>query len=205
MLFKPSRTPMTSATTPPDIAATLGSIAAVPDEELARLTTWLYPELHRLAQRAMRGERANHTLQTTSLVHEAYLKLADSDLRIASRSHFLALCARIMRRILIDHARGHERVKRGGPKQQITLDEGVSVTQGPDLDVLALDQALERLQKLDGRRAQLLECQLFAGMSYPEMAEAVSISEATVHRELRLARAWLQREMAGSTEPPAAN
>lgn len=176
----------------------LPGIEAMPAAQIDQLTSWLYPELQRLARRAMQGERANHTLQTTSLVHEAYLKLADSRLQVSSRGHFMALCARVMRRILIDHARGHERIKRGGPRQQITLGEAVAVLPGPDIEFLALDQALAELERLDARRARLLECQLFAGMSYPEMAEAMAISEATVHRELRLARAWLQRELADS-------
>jgi RNA polymerase sigma factor (TIGR02999 family) len=159
------------------------------------LTQALYPELRRLAQRAMRGERAGHTLQTTSLIHEAYLRLADSPLQALSRAHFLALSARTMRRVLIDHARAQERIKRGGAQLQVSLNEDVAVIEAPGLDLLTIDRLLSQLEQIDRRRAALLEMQLFAGLTYPEMAQATAISEATVHRELRLARAWLQREL----------
>ena len=173
-------------------AAEVGEIAETAVDEL---TAALYPELRRLARRAMRGERGNHTLQTTSLIHEAYLRLTDSPLQVLSRAHFLALSARTMRRILIDHARGHDRLKRGGALVQVSLSEELAVMDVPSLDLLTVDLLLGQLQKMDPRRAALLEMQLFGGLTYPEMAQAVGISEATVHRELRLARAWLQREL----------
>jgi RNA polymerase sigma factor (TIGR02999 family) len=175
--------------------------------ELQVLSDWLYPELRRLANRAMRGEQPGHTLQTTALIHEAYLRLAESGLRFESRGHFLALSATTMRRVLVDHARGRDRQKRGGRQQQVTLGEHMLSDAGPDLDLLALDQALIQLQQVDPRRARLVEYQLFAGMSYPEMAVICGVSEATVHRELRLGRAWVQRALAeersanGDAEP----
>lgn len=155
----------------------------------------LYPELRRLAQRAMRGEREGHTLQATALVHEAWIRLAPSLEGVQGKAHFLALAARTMRRILIDHSRGRERLKRGGEMIRITMVEGVAGTAAPSVDLLALDAALSALAAFDGRRAQLLEMQFFGGLTYPEMAAALDVSQATVHRELRLARAWLHREL----------
>ena len=172
--------------------------------DLEALVERLYPELRRLARSAMRQERGEHTLQSTALVHEAYLRLAASEPAIESRAHFLALAARVMRQILIDHARGRHRLKRGGEQRRVSLTEADREGRENAFEILALDRALAALHAIDERRAKLLELQLFAGSSYVEMAEAVGISEATVHRELRLARAWLQREMAaGDPGPPA--
>lgn len=162
---------------------------------LDELAAVLYPELRRLAKREMGREGSGHTLQATALVHEAYLRLAGGDLRIDSRAHFLALSARLMRRILIDHARGRNRLKRGGDQVQVTLTDGAAVGHGPSVEAIVLDQALKTLAGFDARRAKLLELQLFGGLTYPEMAEAVGISEATVHRDLKLARAWLQHRL----------
>jgi RNA polymerase sigma factor (TIGR02999 family) len=175
--------------------------AAGDGEALDELAAQLYPELRRLARRAMRGERSGHTLQTTALVHELYLRLADGELAVESRAHFLALSARVMRRILIDHARGHDRLKRAGDQVRVSLTrvQDELAVEEATVEVLALDRALRSLQNFDPRRARLLELQLFGGLTYPEMAEALEISEATVHRELRLARAWLQRDLAGGS------
>lgn len=167
---------------------------------LERLTEVLYPELRRLAQGAMRREGSSHTLQPTALVNEAFLRLSGGALAVESRAHFLALAARLMRRILIDHARGRARDKRGGDRFQVTLTEGAKVGDGPSLELVDLDRALDELATFDPRRAQLLELQFFGGLTYPEMAEALGVSEATVHRDLRLARAWLQRQLAPSPE-----
>lgn len=171
--------------------------------DLEAVVERLYPELHRLARSAMRQERGEHTLQSTALVHEAYLRLAGSDLAIESRAHFLALAARVMRRILIDHARSRQRLKRGGDHHRVSLTEADREGRENSFEILALDRALASLHAIDERRAKLLELQLFAGSSYAEMAEALGVSEATVHRELRLARAWLQRAMAA--EDPRSN
>lgn len=156
----------------------------------------LYPELRRLAASAMGREREGHTLQPTALVHEAWLRLAQSLVGTHGKAHFLALAARTMRRILIDHSRGRDRLKRGGEMVRITMVEGVGGVDAPSVDLLALDAALAALAAFDDRRAELLEMQFFGGLTYPEMAAAAGISEATVHRELRLARAWLHRELA---------
>lgn len=179
-----------------------------PEVDVQWLTERLYPELRRLAASAMRRERAGHTLQSTALVHEAYLRLSEGGLRVESRAHFLALASRVMRRILIDHARGRDRVKRGGEHERISLTEapqtalaGAGSSGESPYEILALDQALDALRAFDERRAKLLELQLFGGLTYGEMAEALGVSEATVHRELRLARAWLHRELGAPGAP----
>lgn len=164
--------------------------------DVGAVSAWLYPELHRLARRSMSGARANHTLQTTALVHEAYLRIAETHPEVRSRDQFLALCGQIMRHILIDHARTKGRQKRGGDRMQVTLDEELPDEQQPDVDMLDLDRAICALESIDLRRARMIAGQLFAGMTYPELAGAFALSEATVHRELRLARAWLQRALA---------
>jgi RNA polymerase sigma factor (TIGR02999 family) len=167
------------------------------------LTELLYPELRRLARGRMRAERPGHTLQTTALVHEAYLRLVGADLEIESRAHFLALAARLMRRILVDHARGRERLKRGGGELLIPLSQAETVVDGPASEILALDAALAELRRKDERMARLVDLQLFGGLSYQELAAAVGVSEATVHRDLRMARAWLRRELSGGASANA--
>ena len=170
--------------------------AGDPAVDLEELTALLYPELRRMAGRMMRREASGHTLQGTALVHEVYLRLAGGDLRVESRAHFMALAARVMRQIMIDHARGKDRLKRGGDQLRVSLTEADRRSGGEDpIEILALDDALKALATFDPRRARLLELQLFGGLSYSEMAETVGVSEATVHRELRLARAWLQRRL----------
>lgn len=173
------------------------------DDEAAlnELAEQLYPELQRLARGALRRESAGHTLQTTALVNEAYLRLAGGDFAVESRAHFLALAARLMRRILIDHARGKNRLKRGGDHIRVSLTWARKELSEEEVtaEILALDGAMRSLHAFDPRRARLIELQLFGGMTYPEMAETMEISEATVHRDLRLARAWLQRELANGS------
>lgn len=171
----------------------------LPGEVLDRLTSALYEELRRLAHARLHGERAAHTLQTTALVHEAYLRLAASEVAPVDRVHFLALAASTMRRVLIDHARGRGRDKRGAGALHVALEDApeASALTPPAVDVLDVDRALEDLGRLDARKARLLELHVFGGLTYGEMAEASAISEATVHRELRLGRAWLRRALAG--------
>ena len=157
----------------------------------------VYDELHRLAHHYMRTERAGHTLQTTALVNEAYLRLVDVDrLEWRDRAHFFAMAATMMRRILVDHARGHARDKRGGGVIMTSLDENVAAA-APDVDVLALDAALEKLGQLDERQARLVELRYFAGLTIEEAAEALQISTGTVKREWTIAKAWLYRELHG--------
>lgn len=162
----------------------------------ASLATSLYHELHHLAARKMRFERANHTLQPTALVHEAWLRLAD----IAApawpdRAHFLAAAAQTMRHILVDHARTRGAGKRGAGAVQVTLDENLALSPNQDTDVLIVDEALKRLADLDARQAKILEMHFFAGMTFDEIAMALDISTRTVKRDWTMARAWFHEEL----------
>ncbi len=173
-----------------------GSEAAIHAEDLLPL---VYPELRRLAQSFLRGERRDHTLQPTALVHEAYFKLVDQTrVRWRGRSHFLATGARIMRRLLINHARAHRRQKRGGSWRPVTLAES-SAGAIDDLGVeemLNLDRALDRLSRLDERQARGVELRFFGGLTNAEVAEALGVSERTAAGDWAHARAWLKRELA---------
>jgi len=167
---------------------------------LERLMPLVYDELHALASRHLRGERPDHTLQTTALIHEAYLRLVGADVAWEGRGHFLAVAAQTMRRILVDHARGRSRAKRGGGERPVSLDEALVVSPDRGADVLALDEALARLSTLDERKARAVELHYFGGLTYDETAAALQVSAATVDRELRFAKAWLFRELtAGDT------
>jgi RNA polymerase sigma factor (TIGR02999 family) len=160
-----------------------------------RLLPLVYDELHALARRQMHGERPDHTLQPTALIHEAYLRLCGSDVAWEGRVHFLAIAAQTMRRILVDHARGRSRAKRGGGAVPVTLDDALAVgLERPD-DLVALDEALQRLSALDERKARAVELHYFGGLTYDETAAALDVSAATVDRELRMAKAWLYREL----------
>jgi RNA polymerase sigma factor (TIGR02999 family) len=161
------------------------------------LFTLVYAELRRIAGRQLRGERSGHTLCTTALVHEAWVELAKLDrIRWQSRSHFLALAAQAMRRVLIDYAVARRSEKRGGGRapEPLVNDAFVTVTERPD-DFIALDEALQRLAALNARHSQVVECRFFGGMSIEETADALDISPATVKREWAMARAWLNREL----------
>jgi RNA polymerase sigma factor (TIGR02999 family) len=162
---------------------------------LDRLMPLVYDELHALARRQLQGERSDHTLQTTALLHEAYLRLVGSDVKWEGRVHFLAVAAQTMRRILVDHARSRSRHKRGGGGSVISLEEANPIAPTPTVDLVILDEALDRLAAMDGRKARAAELHYFGGLSYDETAEALGISAATVHRELRVAKAWLYREL----------
>jgi RNA polymerase sigma factor (TIGR02999 family) len=164
-------------------------------EALDRLMPLVYEELHRLASRSMRGERSDHTLQTTALVHEAYLRLAGAEVEWRDRVHFFATAARVMRRILVDHAKAKRRRKRGGGAKKVSLDQVALVGPEPPQDLLALDEALSRLEARDERKCRVVECRFFAGMTHEETAAALGVSPATVDRELRMAKAWLSREL----------
>jgi RNA polymerase sigma factor (TIGR02999 family) len=144
----------------------------------------------------MAGERPGHSLQPTALVNEAYLRLVDAkDVAWRDRAHFLAVSARVMRRILVDHARAKQYKKRGGDAVRVTFDEGLAVTNEPSLDFVALDDALEALAKLDERKSKVIELRFFGGLSVEETATVLKVSAATVMGDWRLAKAWLQREM----------
>jgi RNA polymerase sigma factor (TIGR02999 family) len=161
---------------------------------LNRLMPLVYDELRRLAQHYMRSERAGHTLQATALVNEAYVRLVDIDVAWQDRAHFFAVAARLMRRMLVDHARSHQRVKRDGGAK-VTLDRALEVPSGSTTELLTLDEALSRLAEVDQRKSDIVELHFFGGLSNDDVAEALGISRATVQRELRLAKAWLAHEL----------
>jgi RNA polymerase sigma-70 factor (ECF subfamily) len=170
---------------------------------LEKLTPIVYEELRRLARRYMRGERANITLQTTALVNEAYLRLVDlKRMRFNDRAHFFAVSARLMRRILVDHAR-RRNLKRGAGAEHISLDEVALI--GPDrhAGLVMLDDAMVELARFDPRKAQVIELRFFGGMSVEETAEVLKISPITVMRDWSTARAWLYRELGGVSSPAA--
>jgi RNA polymerase sigma factor (TIGR02999 family) len=158
----------------------------------------VHRELHQIAQRCMAGERAGHSLQATALVNEVYLRLVDTkDVAWHDRAHFLAVAARVMRRILVDHARAHRAQKRGGPATRVTFDEALVVTNEPRADFVALDDALDALAGFDERKSRVVELRFFGGLSVEETASVLKVSPGTVMSDWRLAKAWLQREMRG--------
>ena len=165
------------------------------EEALKQLMPMVYDELRRLAGHYMRNERREHTLQATALVNEAYIRLVDMKVSWQDRAHFFAVAARLMRRLLVDHARSHHRAKREGDVAKISLDEAVEVSSGPASNVLAVDEALTRLAEFDPRKSEILELRYFGGLNNDEVAEALGISRATVQRDLRLAKTWLIREL----------
>jgi len=159
----------------------------------------VYDELHRLARRYMSRERKGHTLQTTALINEAYVRLVDQrNVHWANRSHFFAISAQIMRRILIDHARRHAYAKRGGGARQVSLDETATVINEDLAEFLRLDEALKSLAELDPRRSQVVELKYFGGLNNDEIAGVLKISKNTVIRDWNMARAWLHSQLAGS-------
>jgi RNA polymerase sigma-70 factor (ECF subfamily) len=169
------------------------------DAALAELTPLVYEELRRLAHRHMGGERPDHTLQTTALVNEAYLRLADqTNPRWQNRAHFFAVAARAMRRILVSYARSQRSQKRGGGALKIDLDEAALVSPEESKEIVDLHEALETLATLDSRKAQVVELKYFGGLNYDEMAEVLKISRVTVRRDWEFARLWLYRELHGA-------
>jgi RNA polymerase sigma-70 factor (ECF subfamily) len=156
-------------------------------------------ELRRLARGYMSRERREHTLQTTALINEAYLRLVEAKgLRWQDRAHFIGISARLMRRVLVDHARARGYRKRGGGAQRVTLDEAAAVSPPRDLDLLALDRALDALAAVDARRSRVVELRFFGGLSVEETAEVLHVSTDTIKRDWRLAKLWLLRELEGS-------
>ena len=162
---------------------------------LDRLMELVYGELAHIARGALSGERRDHTLQTRALVHEAYMRLIDADVDWQDRAHFFALAARTMRRILTDHAKSRAREKRGGNPVRVDLTDVAAVAPPLSIDVLDLESALDKLAALDPRHAQLVELHFYAGLDYDEAAEVVGVSPRTVGRDLRIARAFLAREL----------
>jgi RNA polymerase sigma-70 factor (ECF subfamily) len=160
----------------------------------------VHRELHRIAQRCMAGERPGHSYQATALMNEAYIRLIDgASVAWQDRAHFYAVCARLMRRILVDHARARNYQKRGGGAHLVTFDEALVVTDEPAQDFEALDDALQALARFDERKSRVIELRFFGGLTVEETATVLGVSLDTVHRDWRLAKAWLQAEMkAGS-------
>jgi RNA polymerase sigma factor (TIGR02999 family) len=187
------------ALTPQDVTDMLQDWSEGDREVPARLIPLVYDELRRLADQCLRRERPDHTLQPTALVHEAYLRLSDeSGIPLRNRTHFFAVAAKVMRRILVDHARRRHALKRGGLQPNLSLGEAAEIADVPDLDLLALDEALKGLVALDQRKGRVVELRFFGGLSVEETAAVLGISAPTVKNEWRVAKAWLRREISRS-------
>jgi RNA polymerase sigma factor (TIGR02999 family) len=185
---------------PKDVTQMLVDCTSGHKEVLDQLVPLVYDELHRLATRYLRRERPDHTLQPTALVHEAYLRLVDqSRAHWQNRAHFLGIAATMMRRILINHALGHQANKRGAGRYTLSLDGAADWAREPDvdsaMDLVALDEVLVRLAAIDNQQSRIVELRFFGGLTVEETAEVLGISAATVHREWRMARAWLYKEI----------
>jgi RNA polymerase sigma factor (TIGR02999 family) len=181
-----------------DVTALLHAWTAGDHAAEDRLWTILRPELDRLARAYMRRERRDHTLQTGALVNEAYVRLVDwKNAHWRSRAHFFGMCARIMRQILVDHARSHGYQKRGGVHRVETLDEAATASPGRSRELVALDDALQQLATISQRKSDVVELRFFGGLTVEEIAEALGVSRLTVIRDWNFARAWLRAEMTG--------
>jgi RNA polymerase sigma factor (TIGR02999 family) len=168
------------------------------EEALNRMIPLVQQELHQIARRCLYGERAGHSLQPTALVNEAYLRLVDvQQMNWQNRTHFLAMAARLMRRVLVDHARSKRSDKRGGGAATITFDDAFVVTEEPGHDLVALDDALQTLATVDERKSRMIELRFFGGLSVEETASVLRVSPDTVKRDWRFAKAWLMRELRG--------
>lgn len=181
---------------PRDVATLLGELDVGNDKAVAELVVLLYSELRSLASRYLQRERGDHTLQTTALVHEAYLRLANQrEVHWKNREQFLGVAAQLMRRILVDHSRGHDAKKRGRGFEKVFLEEAAGVSKEKAADVIALDEALTRLAEFDPQQAQLVELRFFGGLSIEESAGVLRVSRTTLKRNWNLAKAWLAREL----------
>jgi RNA polymerase sigma-70 factor (ECF subfamily) len=179
-----------------DVTVLLARVSAGDESAPDKLLELVYDDLRRLAGAYMQGERANHTLQATALVHEAYLRMVDwENVNWESRAQFFAVAAQVMRHVLVDHARGKNAAKREGSQHKLALDEAVSFTDEKEFDLLALEEALLSLEKLDPRQAKIVELRFFGGLSIDEVAHVLKISTTTVKREWTIAKAWFQREL----------
>jgi RNA polymerase sigma factor (TIGR02999 family) len=183
-----------------DLTRLLKAWTAGDQQALEKLTPLVYRELHRVAHRRMAGERSGHTLQTTALVNEVYLRLVDcGQIDWHDRAHFFAVSSQLMRRILVDFARARGYQKRGGGRVPVSFDEVAHVCNEPNQDLVALDDALHALAAVDSRKSKIVELRFFGGLSIEETAEVLGVSRETVVRDWRLARAWLLREMSKGT------
>jgi RNA polymerase sigma factor (TIGR02999 family) len=182
-----------------EVTKLLGAWRGGDEGAFGKLIPLVQPELHRLAHHYMSQERAGHTLQTTALLDEAYLRLADNTKpRWQNRTHFFAAAAQLMRRIMVDHARERQALKRGHGARKVRLDEAASVTERRSEELLALDDALERLAGQDPRKSQIVELRYFGGLTVKETAEFLKLSLRTVEREWNMAKAWLYRALSGA-------
>jgi RNA polymerase sigma-70 factor (ECF subfamily) len=182
-----------------DVTVLLAELTKGNKTAASKLIPMVYDELRRLAGGYMRRERSDHTLQATALVHEAYLKLVEQrSVDWQSRAHFFGIAAQVMRRILVDHARGHLRDKRGGGQRAVPLDEALVFAPEQSLELVKMDEALERLTKLDPRQGKIVELRFFGGLTVEETAEMLGISPKTVKRDWSMAKAWLHGELKAS-------
>ncbi|MEQ1604769.1 MAG: sigma-70 family RNA polymerase sigma factor [Pyrinomonadaceae bacterium] len=180
-----------------EITALLGRITDGSDTAPGRLLEVVYDDLRRLAGAYMANERSDHTLQATALVHEAYMRLVDwKNVTWQNRAQFFAIAAEVMRKVLIDHARARKAGKRFGHK--LILDEAISIPEQRPIDLIALDEALQSLEKIDTRQAKIVELRFFGGLTINETAFILDVSESTVRREWTFAKAWFQRELSSS-------
>lgn len=185
----------------PDVTQLLAQWSSGDQAALEKLLPLVYGELRRLASAYLRRERSNHTLQSTALVHEAFMRMVhQQDVQWKNRAHFFAIAAQMIRRILVDYARSQHAEKRGSGAVKLALDEAMAVPQSPatDVDLLGLNDALDRLAEMDERQSRIVELRFFAGLSIEETAEVMSLSPASIKREWSTARAWLFREMTRS-------
>src|SRR6476659_3567514 len=182
-----------------EVTQLLGEWSGGDEDALAKLFPLVQPELHRLAHHYMSRERAGHTLQTTAILNEAYLRLVDTNPKPPwqNRTHFVAAAAQLMRRIMVDHARERRSLKRGGGAVKVTLDEAAFVSESRSEELLALDEGLERLAVQDPRKSQIVELRYFGGLTVEEAAEFLKLSQRTVEREWTMAKAWLYRALSG--------
>jgi RNA polymerase sigma-70 factor, ECF subfamily len=187
-----------------DLTSLLRAWAGGDREALDCLIPIVSEELRRIARVRMSHERASHTLQPTALVNEAYLRLIDiRQVQWQDRAHFFAASSEIMRRILVDHARAGGYIKRGGGAQHITLDQPLTIRSVREAELLDLDNALTALAKFDGRKAQIAQLRFFGGLNVREIASVLSVSPETVHRDWRISKSWLRRQLGGSAHPPS--
>jgi RNA polymerase sigma factor (TIGR02999 family) len=190
---------MTTTASKPNVTELLIEWQRGDRQALDRLTPLIYDELRRMAHRYVRRERDGHTLETTALVNEAYLRLIDGqEMEWQSRAHFFAVIAQVMRHVLIDHARRRRYMKRGGTLERVPLEEAHAMTESRAAELVALDEALDRLKKLDPRKSSVVELRYFGGLSLEETAAVLDISVMTVRRDWRAAKAWLYKAMMGN-------
>ncbi|MFN7973982.1 MAG: ECF-type sigma factor [Acidobacteriota bacterium] len=185
-----------TTSSPSEVSGLLAKVRQGDREALERIVPLVYAELRRIAARHLRGERREHTLQPTALVHEAYVRMVGESAPVwQNRAHFLGCAAQLMRHILVDHARAGKARKRGGGQAMVTLSDDVDRAADPEVDVTVLDEALEALAALDARQARVVELKFFGGLSIEETAEVLSVSSAVVRSDWTVARAWLKREL----------